>query len=117
MHRICNWKKTQDIYMPFVIPLRPSLDSAEPDDTTEELAEQVDLFLPSACPEALWAGMSSLIQKEKKLRTAQAQDALSHLRRLRRILTNITDFKRTQVSGTGNRSNTRMRTLFDKFHN
>lgn len=116
MYRICNWQKVQDIYMPFVVNLRHHSNSSETVDPQIH-AEQVDLFLPSACSLVLQTTISSLVKKEKKLRLAQAQDALGHLRRLRRILTNIAEFKRTHTSGTGNRSNTRMRTLFDKFQN
>lgn len=116
MYRIRNWQKVQDIYMPFIINLRHISNSPESEDPQAH-AEQVDLFLPSACSPVLQTTISSLVKKEKKLRLAQAQDTLAHIRRLRRILTNIAEFKRTQTSGTGNRANTRMRTLFDKFQN
>lgn len=117
MHRIYNWQKVQDIYMPSIISLRLLPDSLEEGDHSSSHAEQVNLFLPSTCPSGLKATMVSLLKKEKELRIAQAQDSLAHIRRLRRILVNIAEFKRTQTSGTGNRSNTRMRTLFNKFQN
>ena len=115
LHRILSWQKAQDIYMPFVSALRGQSDTEDTDADSPILAETISLFLPSACPPSLRVGILTLADKERRLRLAQAYDALAHIRRLRRILTHIIEFKHTQTSGTGNRSNTRIRSLFDKF--
>ena len=85
--------------------------------SAESRAERIPLFLPSACPASILLLDESkpLVVKEIQLRTAQAYDALAHIKKLRRILVSIATFKHQNVSGTGNRANTRMRSLYDKF--
>ncbi len=79
-------------------------------------AEHIQLWLPSALPGPLRPSLQcGLVDKERRLRMAQADDALEDIRRLRRILTGIADFKRYNVSGTGQRTSGRVRTLFAKF--
>ncbi len=79
-------------------------------------AENVKLWLPSALPPVLRASLpAGLADKERRLRIAQADDALEDLRRLRRIITGIADFSRLNISGTGQRTGGKVRTLFTKF--
>ncbi|TFK80097.1 hypothetical protein K466DRAFT_667830 [Polyporus arcularius HHB13444] len=79
-------------------------------------AEDVPLWLPSSLPPILRASLApGLADKERRLRIAQADDALEDIRRLRRIITGIADFKRLNVAGAGQRSTGRVRTLFTKF--
>lgn len=58
-----------------------------------------------------------LIEKETKLRLAQADDALAEIRRQRRIVTGLVIFKKLNVSGSGQKKNTHMCTLFKCFSN
>ena len=58
-----------------------------------------------------------LVEKERKLRLAQADDALAEIRRQRRIVTGLVIFKKLNVSGSGQKKNTRMHTLFKRFSN
>ncbi|KAH8103218.1 hypothetical protein DFH11DRAFT_1692670 [Phellopilus nigrolimitatus] len=129
LHRqILQWRTAQDIYMPGVavqrmqIPISskepvedrpsgaPTVDIAT--DGTIISAENLVLNLPSSVP-AL--ANKSLQLMEGKLRVAQADDALETIRRLRRIITGVHAFKNLQVNGTGNKPNTRMHTLFQRY--
>lgn len=58
-----------------------------------------------------------LLDKEIKLRIAQADDALAEIRRQRRIVTGLVMFKKLNVSGSGQKKNTRIRSLFRRFNN
>ncbi|KAL1940996.1 hypothetical protein VTO73DRAFT_7632 [Trametes versicolor] len=129
--RIYVWTETQHIYMPAVVQLRiqtnttlPLLpDDAMPDGHPEN--EDVDivnpedlvLWLPSAIPSSLRIGdfTQRLSDFERRLRLAQIEDSLSTIRRVRRMLKGISEFKRLHISGTGNRANMRSRTLYSKF--
>lgn len=53
---------------------------------------------------------------EIKLRKAAANDALSEVRRVRRNITKLWKYKKINVSGTGNRPNTRMLTLYNRLN-
>ncbi|KAK7687212.1 hypothetical protein QCA50_009717 [Cerrena zonata] len=121
-HRIINWQKIQDIYMPLVSPLRLPPDTEDADSNSDSTpiqkdAEKIKLFLPSSCPSSMLTSdsMKTLTTKEIQLRIAQAHDALAYIRKLRRIMTGISNFKRLNISGTGNRANTRIRSLYTKF--
>ena len=52
-----------------------------------------------------------------RLHIAQADDALADICRLRQLITGLTNFKKLNVSGTGNKPNTRMRTLHTRMMN
>lgn len=80
-------------------------------------AEDVVLWLPSAVPAHLLPStlFPTLRDKERRLRTAQADDALEDIRRIRRILTGITEFRRLNVTGTGLKASTRVRQLYTTF--
>ena len=117
-HRITNWQKIQDIYMPMITPLRPEKETTIGESEPSQIeAERIKLFLPSTClphiedPDKV----KSLVAKEGQLRLGQAYDALDCIKRLRRILASISIFKHQNVSGTGGRANTRIRSLYDKF--
>jgi hypothetical protein len=115
------------VYMPCVATLLPS----SPNDTFElhetaslsQHPENILLFLPSSLPPTLHPELRStgvspgLLEKEIKLRIGQADDALAELRRQRRVITGLVLFKKLNVSGTGQKKNTRIRTLFKRFSN
>lgn len=126
--RIKAWRGVQDVYMPYVATLLDDLDDDEnpPDEDvipaveSKEplaLAESLPLYLPSGLPSHLRNESCSvkLLRNEVLLRIAQCDDSLVDLRRLRRVLTGIGQFKWMHVSGTGQKANTRMRSLYDKF--
>jgi hypothetical protein len=60
--------------------------------------------------------MSPVVEKERRLREAQADDALADIRHQRRIISGLWQFKKMKVDGTGNKPCTRMRTLYNRFH-
>ncbi|KAG6822177.1 hypothetical protein H0H92_014954, partial [Tricholoma furcatifolium] len=65
----------------------------------------------------LCAQVPDLANKEERLRFAQADDSLAEICRHRRIISGLYQFKKLNVSGTGNRPNTRMYGLFKRFNN
>ena len=116
------------VYMPCVASLlscspNPGLDEICTDASFTEHVENIRLFLPSSLlttlPPALHAiGISpGLLEKEIKLHIAQADDALAELRRQHRIVTGLVLFKKLNISGIGQKKNTRLRTLFKRFKN
>ncbi|KAM6490236.1 hypothetical protein JOM56_014213 [Amanita muscaria] len=60
--------------------------------------------------------MTTVLEKECRLRIAQADDALAEIRRQRRIVSGLWQFKKLNVDGTGNKACTRMRTLYNRFN-
>jgi hypothetical protein len=117
------------VYMPCVASLLAS--SAIPEQDTNvttpllpsERVENMPLWLPSSLPATMPAqlrvtGLSpGLLEKETKLRLAQADDALAEIRRQHRIVTGLVIFKKLNVSGRGQKKNTRMHMLFKRFSN
>jgi hypothetical protein len=81
-------------------------------------AEDVPLFLPSSLSRNLQStpGLSKSLAREVQLRIAQADDALADIRHHLRIISGLWQFKKVNISGTGNRPNTRMRSLFNRFN-
>ncbi|OJT07897.1 hypothetical protein TRAPUB_1209 [Trametes pubescens] len=79
-------------------------------------AEEILLWLPSALPVNLRSTLlAGLADKERRLRLAQADDSLEEIRRYRRILTGILEFKQLNVTGTGQKAGTKVRTLYTSF--
>ena len=81
-------------------------------------AEVVPLFLPSSVSSNLQnsPGFAKPLAHETQLRVAQADDALADIRHHLRIISGLWQFKKVNISGTGNRPNTRMRSLFNRFN-
>ena len=81
-------------------------------------AEDVPLFLPSSLSANLQSslGFSKTLTHEIQLRIAQADDALADIRHHLRIISGLWQFKKVNISGTGNQPNTRMRSLFNRFN-
>ena len=84
-----------------------------------ETPESTKLLLPSSLPSKLRddPSIKKIAAKELRLRIAQADDSLADIRRLRRLITGLINFKKLNVSGTGNKPNTRMRTLHNRMMN
>jgi hypothetical protein len=128
LRRIQAWREVQMVYMPCVASLlssspNPGLDEIRTDASSTERVENITLFLPSSLPTTLPPALRAigispdLLEKEIKLRIAQADDALAELHRQRRIVTGLVLFKKLNISGTGQKKNTRLRTLFKRFKN
>jgi hypothetical protein len=116
------------VYMPVVASLissSPNLDINELRTTTSspELVENLPIFLPSSLPPTLHPQLCTtgiapgLLDKEIKLRIAQADDALAKIRCHRRVVTGLVLFKKLNVSGAGQKKNTQIRSLFKRFNN
>lgn len=85
-------------------------------DDANESAVDMDLCLPSSLPSNLRSdpALASLVEKERRLRLPQCQEALASLRRRLRICARLFDSKKLHTAGTGTRPNTRMQALLDK---
>jgi hypothetical protein len=96
-------------------PLPESTTNAAPPAT---LTENIPLFLPSSLPLHIRAlpELNAICQLEQRLREPQADDALAEIRHHRRVIQGLWQFKRLNVSGTGNRPNTRMLKLYKRFN-
>ena len=140
--KIAMWQSIQQIYMPFITQLRPPVsigsstravalgdedysDSEADSDNDEETRTQVvvrstidiRLFLPSGLHAAHRKLCSKdLLEKECRLRHAQAEDALITLRRHLRAQATIFDRKKLHTAGTGTRPNTRMQALLERYN-
>ena len=121
---IQNWRKVQLVYIPHVAsllsqsqppPEATSLSTPLPPDT---LAENLPLFLPSSLPPHIHAlpELKEICNLELRLCQPQADDALANVRRQHRVIQGLWLFKRLNVSGTGNRPNTRMISLYKGFN-
>lgn len=115
--RIQWWRQAQLVYMPCVAALiAPTLSDDE--SNPKEPAESMPLYLLSSLPQQLrqLPELATMLEKECRLRMAQADDALAEIRRQRRIISGLWQFKRLNIDGTGNRTSTRMRTLYNRFN-
>lgn len=129
-HRIDSWREVQRVYMPCIDQLLEappqnvtshSLSSTPvslpSSSSTSTHPEKIPLYLPSSIPSSLWGVgcSSSLVDKERRLRLAQADDGLNELRRQLRISATLIDYKKEQ-HGTSQRMATRTRSLLSRFH-
>jgi hypothetical protein len=121
MRRINQWREIQLAYMPSIGPLVAStaaeIISAIQSGSSTTAVEDILLFLPSSLSANLQntSGFTDLLAREVQLRTAQADDALADIRHQLRVISGLWQFKKANISGTGNRHNTRMRALFNRF--
>jgi hypothetical protein len=116
------------LYIAYIFPpattlqdVRLDLAKEEADDVkslSAEPAESIPLHLPSSLPHRLrqLPELVTVLEKEQRLRIAQADDALAEIRRQRRIISGLWQFKKLNVDGTGNRACTRMRALYNRFN-
>ncbi len=79
-------------------------------------SENVKLFLPSQLPLSLWSTgcMPGLHEIELKLRIAQISDAFEQMKHHLCIYSSAIHYKITQVSGPGQKANTRARVLLTR---
>jgi hypothetical protein len=114
------WRPIQLAYIPHVASLLPLVQ----DDTSNgggnySNPESIPLYLPSSLPPEIRQRpeLKEIHEAERRLREAQADDALADVRRLRRVIQGLWQFKKLNVSGTGNRHNTRMLHSYNRFDN
>ncbi|KAI0245468.1 hypothetical protein BJV78DRAFT_1356698 [Lactifluus subvellereus] len=108
-NRIQQWRQAQLAYIPCVAPLVAQFLSATPDAAESlpvEPAESMPLYLPLSLPQRLrqLPELASVLEKERRLRIAQADDALAEIRRHHSIISSLWQFKKLNVDGTGNRA-------------
>jgi len=120
LRQIQNWREVQLAYMPHVASIISQTQSgsdADANTLSEILPENMPLYLPSSLPPNIrnLPELEEVCNLERRLREPQADDALADIRRQRRIIQGLWQFKRINVSGTGNRPNTRMLKLFKRF--
>lgn len=120
--KIIKWLRVHRVYMRELY--NNTLDSAPDEESCLKVettimslnAEDTIIRLPSALAPALRALTSPrLALKEIKLRYAQAEDALSNLRRNLRVGAKVFTEQEMQTSGTGTRRNTRMTNLRKRY--
>jgi len=121
---IQNWHEVQLVYMPHVASLIQGAAVSDGNgDAASALfdtsAKNIPLFLPSSLPPHIRAlpELQDICKLERCLHEPQADDALAEVRRQHRVIQGLWQFKRLNVSGTGNRPNTRMLTLYTHFNN
>ncbi|KAF8157396.1 hypothetical protein BJ912DRAFT_1026998 [Pholiota molesta] len=80
--------------------------------------ESMALRFPSSLPPEARAlpELKEICEMERRLREPQADDALADIRRQRRIIQGLWDFKKLNVSGTGNRPNTKLFDLYTRIN-
>lgn len=113
--QIHNWRQAQMVYIPHAAILVASTTATDENETTTvQTAENVPLFLPSALPEhvRLTLDMKKICQMEIRLRQAEAHDALFEIRKGRRKAQWLWQFKKVNISGMGNKPNTKAVTIY-----
>lgn len=105
LHQIEKWRKVQAVYMPGVLEIG-GIDS---DSLRGVKAESVKLWLPSEldAEDRDTVCSTSVINSEKELRFAQLEDSLNDLRRARRTRHGLLTFHRVQLSGQGQKTQTK----------
>ena len=118
IRQIAIWRQVQLAYTPHVASLLPLLlgDAADGGGHHPN-PESMPLYFPSSLPPEIRERpeLKDICKVEHRLREAQANDALSEVRRLRRVIQGLWQFKKLNVSGTGNRPNTRMLDSHSRF--
>jgi hypothetical protein len=104
--RIESWQQIQAVYMPAVV-----LDGCGMDQP-----ERLPLQLPSSILSLSWSSSCDigLVDKERRIRLAQAEDALAELRRHLRISSGLWKYKGKEV-GSSQQAMTRTRSIINRF--
>ena len=119
LRHIQTWRQAQLVYTPYAATLLSENVILDDDGQPRpETASTTPLFLPSSFPAVIRAqsNMKPICEMERRLREAQADDALAEIRRQQRVIQGLWQFKKINVSGTGNRPNTRMLTLYNRIN-
>ncbi|KLO04520.1 hypothetical protein SCHPADRAFT_947640 [Schizopora paradoxa] len=122
--RLVNiWQAIQQVYMPCVAGLRSA--TAAPAGHGEEMNDSmlpesisacdVSLHLPDSLPSNLRSQLpSKLIAKYRKLRLAQAEDAMASMKKHLRKGATLFKHKKDHIAGTGVAANTRMQNAISR---
>jgi len=112
--RLSSWAEARNLYIPPTS--EQAIDLAnEPPDAADRLPEAVPLRLPSSLPPTLHESCPfKLANIEFRFRLAQAEDALSELRRLLRVTMGLWRYKSKQV-GASQHVGTCARALISRF--
>ncbi|KAA1479943.1 hypothetical protein DENSPDRAFT_743739, partial [Dentipellis sp. KUC8613] len=116
-NRINAWRVVQQVYMPGVSRLlEAGSEDTSPGDEADNRPEYAKLWLPSELPLSLHESgcAPSLLQKELRLRVAQADDTLHLVRRQIRVRFGLIHYKSIHVNGPGQKANTRVRNLLTR---
>ena len=119
LHRINTWRRAQLIHTPHAANMVVESTAVDENGLPRlEMAENFPILFPSSLPVQVrsLSEMAQVCETEKKLRIAQAEDALVKVRRQCRIVQGLWQFKKINVSGTGNRPNTKMLTLYKRIN-
>jgi hypothetical protein len=124
LRQIQNWCEVQLVYTPHVASLLSQMQVHETNMHSatvlpETLPENVPLYLPSSLPTSIRTlpELREASQLERRLREPDADNALAEVRHQRRVIQGLWQFKRLNVSGTGNKPNTQMIELYKRFDN
>jgi len=113
---ISNWRQSQIVYTPYAATMIAANSALDEGHIHLHDVTTIPLYLPSSFPTHIrnQADMKPICEKERRLREALADDALNEIRKHRRVIQGLWQFKKINVSGTGNRPNTRMLTLYTR---
>ncbi|KAF9030906.1 hypothetical protein BJ165DRAFT_1535567 [Panaeolus papilionaceus] len=109
-----SWRDVQKSYMPCVAPLIEEENGS--DASKPPPVECAKLFLPSSLPDTLRLTVNRLGNIEACAWVAQADVALEEIRCLLRAKTNLSTFKKLNLTGEGNKVNTRACALYDRLN-
>jgi len=116
--QIHNWRQAQLVYTPHAATMVASNTTIDDNGMPRvEMAENTPLFLPLAFPSHVHSlpEMEHVCMMEKRLRLAQAEDSLVEIWKQRHIVQGLWQFKRINISGTGNWPNTCMLNLYNRW--
>ena len=109
LHQIEKWRELQAMYMPGVLDVGVS----KPGPSPREKAESVKLWLPSHldATEQDSHCLGGVVASERELRFGQLHDALDDLRRARRTRRGLITFHNVQLSGEGQKTQTKSQSV------
>jgi len=114
-HRLNSWVEARNLYIPSTSEEQAIDPANKPSNTADRPPEAAPLWLPLSLPSALHESCPfKLANIEFRFRLAQAEDALSELRRLLHITMGLRHYKDKQV-GASQHAGTHTRTLISRF--
>ena len=116
IRQIQIWRPIQVAYTPHVATLLPLVDSVDEPGSQYTHPKSAPLCFPSSLPSEIRrrAEMKEMCDAERRLWEPQADDALADVHWFRRTIQGLWQFKKLNVSGTGNKPNTWMLDLYNR---
>ncbi len=110
--QIVQWQEIQLVYMPTIAPLFLKTGTIGADNNSIG-SDTIPLYLPSSLSLSLRNTpiLSPLIEKKHRLHIGQAEEALEGVRHGQQMLTGLVQFKKLNITGAGNKANTRLHTV------